>query len=280
MVQYRRPWMRSVEQTIIYLLVTITLIIVLFPIYWIVATSFKTPIDAFRRPPVWFFQPVLDNYQQAFTQMPLMRYFVNSLVISLIEASLVLAVASLGAYALARLNFVGKRPLTLWILGTQIIPPIVVMIPLFFLFFRFRMTGTYQAIIIAHAAFLLPFSIWLLRGFFTDVPPELEECAMIDGCTRVGALLRITIPLAAPGMAAVWILCLIFAWNDFLIPLALANESTKTMPLAVAGFRTDRGIEWGAAAAAGSVAVVPVLIFALFVQRYIVSGLTRGAVKG
>jgi multiple sugar transport system permease protein len=157
---------------------------------------------------------------------------------------------------------------------------VVVIIPLFFMFFRLQLIGTYQSIIIAHAAFLLPFSIWLLRGFFMDVPREVEESAMVDGATRLGALARIVVPLAAPGMATVWILSLIFAWNDFLIPLALANESTKTLPLAVAGFRTDRGIEWGAAAAAGSITVVPVLLFALLVQRYIVSGLTRGAIRG
>lgn len=280
MIDSTRRWQRHTEALAIYLAVLLALTIILFPIYWIVATSLKTPTDAFRVPPVWRFQPTLQNYHQAFTQMPLWSYFGNSALISVLEATLVLFVASLAAYPLARFQFRGQRTVTLWILGTQFIPPVVVIIPLFFMFFKLRITGTYLSIIIAHAAFLLPFSIWLLRGFFMDVPRELEESAMVDGATRLGALVRIVIPLAAPGMATVWILSIIFSWNDFIIPLALANESTKTLPLAVAGFRTDRGIEWGAAAAAGTVTVVPMLILALLVQRFIVSGLTRGATKG
>ena len=273
-------WQRALESIAIYLAVLFALTIILFPIYWIVATSLKTPTDTFRIPPVWQFEPTLQNYHQAFTQVPLWHSFGNSTLISLVEATLVLVVGSLAAYPLARFQFRGQRLVTLWILGTQFIPPIVVIIPLFFMFFKLRLTGTYPSLIIAHAAFLLPFSIWLLRGFFMDVPRELEESAMVDGSTRLGALVRIVIPLAAPGMATVWILSIIFAWNDFIVPLALANESTKTLPLAVAGFRTDRGIEWGAAAAAGTVTVVPMLILALIVQRFIVSGLTRGATKG
>lgn len=277
---YQARWQRIAEHVLLYLAVLAILAVLLFPIYWIIATSFKTPAESFRIPPVWLFMPVLDNYRQAFTQMPLLNYFWNSVLIAFLEATLVLVVASLAAYPLARLQFRGMRPLVLWILGTQMIPPVVIIIPLFFMFFRLGLIGTYQSIIIAHAAFLLPFSIWLLRGFFMDVPRELEESAMVDGASRLEALVRIVIPLAAPGLATVWILSLIFAWNDFLIPLALANESTKTLPLAVAGFRTDRGIEWGPAAAAGTITVVPVLLFALLVQRYIISGLTRGAVRG
>jgi ABC-type glycerol-3-phosphate transport system permease component len=277
---YQSRQRRIIEHLLLYVALLAILVILLFPIYWIIVTSFKTPTDSFRIPPVWIFTPVLDNYRQAFTQMPLLSYFWNSVLISVIEASLVLVVASLAAYPLARLQFRGMRPLMLWILGTQMIPPVVIIIPLFFMFFRLGLTGTYQSIIIAHAAFLLPFSIWLLRGFFMDVPRELEESAMVDGASRLEALVRIVLPLAAPGLATVWILSLIFAWNDFLIPLALANEATKTLPLAVAGFRTDRGIEWGPAAAAGTITVVPVLLFALLMQRFIISGLTRGAIRG
>ncbi len=277
---YGPRWQRVIERILVYLAALLTLVVMLFPIYWILVTSLKTPVETFASPPKWFSSPVLDNYQQAFTQMPLFKYLVNSAIISLIEASLVLVVAAFAAYALARFDFFGKRPLTLWILGNQFVPPVVVVIPLFFMFFQLHLVGTYQAIIVAHAAFLLPFSIWLLRGFFMDVPKDLEESAMVDGATRLVALFRIVVPLAAPGMAAVWILALIFAWNDFMIPLALANEFTKTLPLAVAGFRTDRGIEWGAAAAAGSVTVLPVLLFAVVAQRRIVAGLTRGAVRG
>ena len=160
------------------------------------------------------------------------------------------------------------------------VPPLVVLLPLFIMFSWFNIRGTYLSMIIAQCGFLLPFSIWMLSGFIAQIPVNLEESAMVDGCSRIKAFFRVTLPLIAPGLAATWILVLIFAWNDFLLALILTTEETKTLPLFITGFRTDRGIEWGPASAAGTVTVIPILILALTVQRNLVRGLTMGAVKG
>jgi ABC-type glycerol-3-phosphate transport system permease component len=254
--------------------------ITLFPIAWILLTSIKTPREAFASPPVWFFTPTLESYRVAFSVTPLAKYFINTIVIATGTASFALVFGCFGAYAVARFDFVGRTFIRSWVLGTQVVPPVVVLIPLFIMFFKLGLIGTYPALILTNTAFLLPFSIWMMSGFFADLPRDLEDSAVVDGCTRMQAFYRIVLPLSSPGLAAVWILCLIFSWNSFIIPLAIADEATKTPPLAIQGFRTDKGIMWGPACAAGFVTIMPVLVFALLVQKYIVSGLTRGAVKG
>ena len=268
------------ERTLTYIAVVIVMIVFLFPIAWVFLTSIKTPMDGFASPPVWIFRPTLESYRIAFSVMPLAKYFLNTIIVSLGTATLALIFGSLGAYSLARFHFKGKNFITFWILGTQVIPPVVILIPLFIMFFTLRLTGTYPSLIIANTAFLLPFSIWMMSGFFADLPEELDDAARVDGCTRMQSFYKIILPLAAPGLAAAWILCLIFSWNSFIVPLAIANEATKTLPLAITGFRTDKGIMWGPACAAGFITILPVLIFALMVQKHLVRGLTRGAVKG
>jgi len=158
-------------------------------------------------------------------------------------------------------------------------PPIATVIPLFLIFKRVGIYGQYQGIIFAHVLFNLPFAIWMMRGFFEDIPKELEECAMVDGCSRMSAIRRVVLPVVQPGLFATGVFCFIFSWNEFLFAFLLTNEATKTLPVAAASFVTDRAILWGDCGVASFITTIPILILVIFVQRHIVSGLTFGAVK-
>jgi len=252
----------------------------LFPVYWMISTSFKTLIQAFAVPPLWLFKPTLQSYTRAFEIMPLHKYLINSTIVSVTTATICIACGLFGGYSLTRFNFKGRSFFRAWILGTQLIPPIAVLIPLFVMFYYLSLVGTRIGLILAVATFLTPFSTWLISGFIADLPREMEECAMVDGATRLQAIFKITFPLAAPGIAATWIITFIFSWNNFLFALALTREATKTIPVAVPGYQTYKGIEWGPFAVAGTLCTIPVLAFGLFVKRYLVTGLVRGAVKG
>ncbi len=260
--------------------VSVVLLFFLFPIYWMVTTAFKNFDQAFAVPPVIFFHPVLSTVQRAFERMPLHRYALNDLIISVSVATICTVFAILCAYSLVRFTFRGREFFRTWILGTQLIPPIAVIIPLFLLFYSLGLVGTYLGLIIAIAAFETPFSTWLISGFIADLPKEMEESAMTDGASRLRAILFITLPLIAPGVAAAWILTFISAWNNFLFALALTREVTKTLPVAIPGYKTYYGLDFGGFATAGTVCVMPVLVFGLLVQRYLIKGMTRGAIKG
>ncbi|HYJ46382.1 MAG TPA: carbohydrate ABC transporter permease, partial [Pyrinomonadaceae bacterium] len=187
------------------------------------------------------------------------------------------------AYGLARFRLPLKlnTRLSLWILSTRMFPPIVTAVPLFLMMSDLRLLDTLTALIIVYTAFNLPFVVWMMRGFFNEVPRELEEAARVDGDTRLGALRRVVLPLVAPGLAATAIFCLIISWNEFLFALTLTQtDAAMTLPVGIAGRVTQYEIKWGVMSAAGVVAMVPILVFALSVQRHLVRGLSLGAVKG
>lgn len=271
---------KRINKIFFYVGVGMVLLFFLFPIYWMISTAFKTFEQSFAVPPVIFFRPVLNTFRRAFERMPLHKYMLNSLIVSVSVATICIFCATLGGYSLVRLRFKGREFFRMWILGSQLIPPIAVIIPLFFLFYLLRLIGTYIGLIIAIATLLVPFSTWLVSGFIADLPPNMEECAMTDGASRLRAILSITFPLIAPGIAAAWIAIFIFAWNDFLFALALTREATKTLPVVIPGYQAYYGIDFGGFAAAGTVCVVPVFVFGLLVQRHLKKGLARGAIKG
>lgn len=257
--------------------------------------SFKTTIDVFAIPPVWIFKPILDNYEIAlfgFSQSQslvskapmgegLIRPLANSLIIGLSSTFLTIIVASLAAYAFARFTFRGRKNLSVWILSTRMGPPVAIAFPMFFIANSMRLLDTYQMMILAHMTLQLPLAIWVLQGFFRDIPRELEESAMIDGCGRFDAFRRIMLPLVGPALAAVALLALMFSWSDLLFAVILTREVAKTAPLATAGFvEATQGILWGPLSASAMMMTVPILIFALVIQKYIIRGLTFGAVKG
>jgi multiple sugar transport system permease protein len=267
-----------------YALVFVALIATLAPVYWMLTISLKSEVEQFAVPPRWFaFAPVLSHYREAFVERSFGQYLWTSAVVAALSTLCAMLIGTLAAYALARFRLPHRLDtrLSLWILSTRMFPPIVTAIPLFLMMRDVRLLNTRAALIIVYTAFNLPFVVWMMRGFFREIPREVEEAAMVDGDSRMGALWRVLLPLVAPGLAATAVFCLIISWNEFLFALVLTQtDAAMTLPVGIAGRVTQYEIKWGVMSAAGVVAMIPILVFAMAVQRYLVRGLSLGAVKG
>lgn len=267
-----------------YLIVLAALLATLAPVYWMITISFKHEIDQFAVPPKWLaFAATLEHYRDAFLNRSFGQYLFNSLFVAVASTIFALAIGTAAAYALARFRLPWNldRKLALWILSTRMFPAIVTAVPLFLIMRDLRLVNTRLSLIVVYTGVNLPFVVWMMRGFFAEVPRDLEEAAMVDGDSRLGALRRVVLPLVAPGLAATAVFCLIASWNEFLFALVLTQtDEVMTLPLGIAGRVTQYGIKWGAMSAAAVVAIIPILVFALSVQRYLVRGLSLGAVKG
>ena len=276
----RRSLGRAVETALTRLLLAILLLFALFPIYWMVSMSVKTQIDALAIPPVWIVWPTAANYQAIFYKGEFIHYFTNSIVVALFTIAVGLVLGIPAAYVLARFKFTGKRNLGFFILTTRMGPAVIMLIPFYMMFRTIDFIDTIQALVIMYVISTLAFIIWVLRGFFLDVPRELEEAGLVDGCGRLGVLLRISLPLIAPGVAATAILNFIFSWNELLFALILTQSAAKTAPAGIYSFISFEEVAWGELTAAGTVVILPVMVFSLLVQGYLVRGLTLGALKG
>jgi multiple sugar transport system permease protein len=271
---------KSFSNGLIYLAVAVAVVLSIFPIFFLLVTSFKPPELTYAIPPVWVFKPTLQNYQEVFAGGSFIKYFVNSLVIAASTTAAAIALGGLAGYGFARFRFRGATWMRLGSLVPQMLPPITIIVPLYVLFNSMDLIDSRLALIISYLTFSIPLSIWMMTGFFADVPEELEESAMIDGCTRIEAFFRVSLPIVAPGLAATAILSFIYCWNEFLYAVILTGRDARTLPVTITSFMTNKAILWGRIAASGSLVLVPVLIFALLAQRYLVRGLSRGAVKG
>lgn len=260
-------------------------LIVIFPLYIVLVTSVK-PLEDVRGVFTWFpteftFAPYLDIWQT----VPLGRYFVNSLIVTVTASALSVMIAILAAYPLARMRFRGRRSFSLIVLSTQMFPGILFLLPLFLIFVQIQkviglqLTGSYLGLIITYMTFSLPFSIWMLTGYFAAIPHELEEAAMIDGTGRMGALIRVIIPVAKPGIVAVGVYAFITAWGEVLFASVLTTPATRTLSIGLQGYSTQQDVLWNQLMAAAVVVSLPVLIGFILVQRHIVAGLSSGAVK-
>jgi multiple sugar transport system permease protein len=265
-------------------LLVLPLLVALAPVYWMITISLKTEVDQFAVPPKWFsFTPTLQHYYEAFVTRSFGQYLLTSAIVAVVSTALALTIGTLAAYALTRFRmpYGLDRKLSLWILSTRMFPAIVTAVPLFLMMRDLRLLNTKASLIIVYTAFNLPFVVWMMRGFFAEVPRDLEEAALVDGDTRLGALFRVVLPLVTPGLAATAVFCLIVSWNEFLFALVLTQtDAAMTLPVGIAGRVTQYEIKWGVMSAAGAVAMIPILIFALAMQRYLVRGLSLGAVKG
>lgn len=272
-----RPWAR-------YALSSVALLFALAPVYWMLTISLKSEVEQFSVPPRWFdFTPTLAHYREAFIERSFGQYLLTSALVALVSTLCAMLVGTLAAYALARFSLPRRMDarLSLWILSTRMFPPIVTAVPLFLMMRDVRLLNTRAALVIVYTAFNLPFVVWMMRGFFREIPREIEEAAMVDGDSRLGALRRVLLPLVAPGLAATAVFCLIISWNEFLFALVLTQtDAAMTLPVGIAGRVTQYEIKWGIMSAAGVVAMIPILAFAMAVQRYLVRGLSLGAVKG
>lgn len=281
-----RQQRRRLEDTLVMLALCLLTVIFFFPIYTVLSVSFKSPIDIMATPIKWVFRPTMDNYLALAGILPsefqfnLPLHFRNSLIVATGSTLLSLVLGTPAAYAFARVPFRGQSSALIFLLGLRMLPPITTVIPLFLLMRELHLLDTQMALILAYTTFNLPFIVWMLRSFFIDLPQELEEASWIDGATRWQSFVRVILPLSAPGLVAASIFSLMLSWNDFIFAVILTSRKAPTLPMLVAGFTTEMGVSWGIMMAAGSVIVVPVLLFTLFVQRYLVMGLTSGAVKG
>lgn len=273
-------FLKRLSQITIYVLAALAVFLSIAPIVYLALTSFKEPELTFAIPPVWNFTPTSQNYQEVLSSTNFDKYFLNSVVTALSTTAIALVLGTLAAYGFSRFRFRGHFWLRMSSLIPQMLPPIAIVVPLYVLFSRLDWIDTRQSLIISYLTFTVPLSIWMMIGFFDDVPVELEEAAMIDGCSRFGALMRASMPLALPGMAATAILAFLYCWNEFLYAVILTGREARTLPVIITSFMTNKSVLWGRIAASGTLVLVPVLIFALIAQRYLVRGLARGAVKG
>jgi len=255
----------------------------LFPVYWLVLTSLKPPSEQFTMPPRWWSRNLTLEHYRAIFQSPIAGLAANSAAVVLGSTAVSLVAGTMGAYALSRfrLRYNLNRRIAYWILSTRMFPPIVSVIPLFLILRRLDLLDTRFALVLAYAVFNLPFVVWMMKGFFDELPRELEEAARIDGASHFEAFRRIILPLVRPGLAATAIFCMIVSWNEFLFALILTQtDAAMTLPVGIANQVTQYEIRWGAMSAAGVLATVPIFVFALAVQRHLVRGLSFGAVKG
>ena len=243
----RLRWLANIG--LAYLGAALALAFFAFPVFWMVSAAFKSTRDATALPPVWLFRPTLENFRELFVDMGALGPLVNSLVVVGLSTCLALIFGSMAAYALARFSIKGKTVLALEILMVRMLPPIVSVIPLYLLAKMLGIFDTYWILIAVYTLAGLPFVVWVMRVFTQDIPRSVEEAALIDGCSRLGVLVRVTLPLLLPGLAATIVIVFMFAWNEFLFASLLTSSKAKTLPVLAAATIKPKAIAWGVASA-------------------------------
>mgnify|MGYP001443597667 CR=1 FL=1 len=258
------------------MLVVVSLVCV-FPLYWMILISLKTKAQTID-PSVWLFKPTWDNYAIIFENRNIMKYLKNSVITVASTTFISMLLGGLAAYGFARFQFKRKENLAFWILSLRMLPPMATVIPFFVMAQMLNVLDTHIVLIISYMLFNIPFCIWMMRSFFEEIPQAIEEAALIDGCSRFQVFLRILLPLTAPGFIATAIFCVINSWNEFVFALFLTSADASTLPTTVTLFLSVSGVAWGEMAAVGVVTVMPIIAFAMIVQKYMIRGLTFGAV--
>jgi multiple sugar transport system permease protein len=267
--------------TAVYIVVIAVVIVMLIPIVWLALTSIRPIVEISSvRLNILPQHPTLQNYFTVFERYDMGMYLRTTTLISLAVVITNLLIGAPAAYALARYSFFGERALYGSIIFFRMIPPIAAIVPLFMLFEQVRLLGTFSGLIIAHTAFKLPVTIWLLRNFFLDVPRDLDDSARVDGASTLRVLFEIALPLIQPGLAATAVLAFLWTWNDLLVTLVLSTKTqTEMLPLGLTKFVLEYGVDWGSMTAAGMIMFIPTLLFVFIAQRYLIAGLTLGGVK-
>lgn len=275
-----------IRWVILWTIVAIFAIWTLFPIFWAVITSFKHTGDAYEPTfiPWAQFKPTLQGWHFIFVTAGerTFRSLRNSILIASFSSAAVLLLGSLAGYSLARFIFRGwkNKDIAVWILSNRMNPPVAILIPYFLLMRNLRLLDSPLAIIMAHTVLNLPLGVWLMIDFFRDLPRDLEDAALIDGCSHLGAFFKVALPLAAPGLVAVYVLSFIMSWNEFIFVLVLGFNRAITIPVVIAGALTTKGLEFWKVATVSLIGIIPVVILAIFVSKFLIRGLTFGAIKG
>ncbi|MET8879132.1 carbohydrate ABC transporter permease [Streptomyces rubiginosohelvolus] len=261
---------------------TLWLIFTIFPLYWITITSFKPAGDIFTFPLAYWPEDFsLENYSGLFGASQFGTYLLNSLIVSAVAGTVATVISMLSAYVLARFEFRTKTALLMAALVTQMIPSFIALGPLYLLMTDLRLVDNRMGLVLVYIAVCIPFCTVMLRGFFANIPDTLEEAAMIDGCSRLGALFRVLLPVMKPGIVAAFIFNFVNCWNELFLSVTLMNsDDNKTVPTALNGFISSFNIDWGSMSAAAVLTILPTMVLFAFASRHIVQGLTAGAVKG
>ena len=271
--QKKRWW--SLVQT---LLILIAMAIMLLPILWICLAAFKNHIDVFQLK--FFFEPTLVNFSAVF-QSPydLGEKLFNSTIVALVTVLLAIPIATMASYSFSRFTLRGETAMLVIILATQFVPAVVIILPFFVMFRDIGLLDTRLGLILVNLAIVMPFAIWMIKGFIDGIPLDTEEAAMVDGSSRLQVIRNIVLPMAAPGLLTAGIFCFIIAWNEFLFALILTNKNAVTLPIGLALFKAEEGDLWNLLSAAGIIIMAPMFVLALLIRRYFVQGMTMGAVR-
>jgi len=276
------------DQAVIYTGAMLIVVIVLAPLFWLFISSISTLSELLSVPVHWIpQQPTFERYRQILyatgtdSAAVFRRSMLNSFIIASSVTLICVGLGSLAAYSFARLRFAGQGKLMYVMLFSYMLPPIMIMVPLYSIMGELRLMDTLQGLVIVYCALIMPFAVWIMRGYFLTIPGDLEDAALIDGCTRLGALFRVVFPLSAPGLVATALFCFLASWEEFLLALVFTSSpNAKTIPVAISEFVGRHAIDYGMMATGGVIAAIPPILIALIFQRYLISGLTSGAVKG
>lgn len=255
----------------------------LFPVIWLFLAGFKSQLDAFAIPPAWIFSPTLEHFKEIFKGSGSSEFFshlLNSFIVTAVTTAISMAVACYAGYSLARIRPRGSGVIGLIILGARLFPPVSLLVPLFVIFQRLGILDTRLALILPYTALNIPLATMMMRGFYLDLPKDLEEAAFVDGCNRWSAFHRIIMPLVTPALTATAVFSFILAWNDLLFAVSFTTFEAPTLPILVSRVRTEEGIRWGLLGALSLLVTIPTGIYTFRVQKWLVKGLASGAVKG
>ncbi len=267
----------AIKKTLLSALMILVVIATLFPVYWLLLTSFQPKNELMHSPPLFSTKhPTIKYYQFTFREK--MGEFINSLVVAFFATLIAIVFGATSAYAFARYQ-VGGNTLPFWILSLKFFPPVVAIVPYFIMMKNLRLIDTRLGLIIPHMIITVPFAVWMIKGFIQEVPRELEEAAMIDGCSQLDVIRIVTLPLIAPGLVVTALFCFIWSWNDFMFALILTRSQAVTIPVAIAGMREAHGLMWGEVSSTAALGSVPIIVLAIILQRYLVRGLSLGSLK-
>ena len=265
------------SNVIFYSAIVLIALVVLFPFLWMLTSSFKTQVDIISWPPKLFFEPTLANYQKVFEEQDFLKYFINSTIVGGFAVALSLLLGLPAAYSIARF---AQKKLAVFILLARLMPGISFLMPWYIIFSRLGLMDSYVALVLSHMLIALPIVVWIMSSYFEGIPRELEESAMVDGATRQHAFMAIILPLSGPGIITATTLSFIFSWNNFMFSQVLCMEKSKTLPIAVYNFLSYAEVDWGGVMAAAVAIMAPAIALTMVFQKYVVKGLTMGAVKG
>jgi len=268
---------KLITNIFLYLLVVAIVLVVLFPFLWMLASSFKTQVDIVSWPPKLIFSPTLQNYHKVFGEQDFLKYFINSTIVGSFAVGLSLVLGLPAAYSISRY---AQKKLAVFILLARLMPGISFLMPWYIIFSRLNLMDSYVALILSHMLIALPIVVWIMSTYFSSIPREMEESAMVDGATRRYAFWAIILPLSGPGIITATTLSFIFSWNNFMFWQVLSMEKTKTLPIAVYNFLSYAEVDWGGVMAAAVAIMAPAIILTMIFQKYVAKGLTMGAVKG